>query len=249
MKRGITFFALLGVLQCGAQKDVTTSEQTWLGYIQQVRLTEKWGAIADVHFRTVNNWVQGNNLWLLRAGATYFFNDRTQATAGYAHFHYFAGESHPQDARPEHRLYQQVLWMNNGPKLRLQNRIRTEERWRQHMGSRGEALPGYNFNWRFRAQWQLLYPLGKRLYAPGTLALLVADEAMLNFGKEIVYNTFDQNRIIAGVQWQTGKASFIQAGYMHIFQQQAAGNKYRQSHVARIFYTHNLDLRRRSETK
>lgn len=240
------FLALWCTLQVCGQKDVSTSEQTWIGYIQQVRLTEKWGAIADVHFRSADHWVQGNNLWLLRAGATYFFTDRTQATAGYAHFHYFPGESNPLAARPEHRLYQQVLWMNAAPKLRLQNRIRIEERWRQRIGSRGEALSGYNFNWRFRAQWQLLYPLSSRLYAPGTIALMLADEAMLNFGKEITYNTFDQNRLIAGVQWQTGNNSFLQAGYMFIFQQQPAGNKYRQSHVARVFYTHNLDLRKKS---
>lgn len=241
-KAAITIFLLLS-LGAGAQKQVATSEQTWLGFIQQVRFSKRWGATADVHFRTATGLLQGKNLALGRVGAVYFLDDRTQLSAGYAHFYYYPGENHPLAARPEHRLWQQVLWTANGPRLRVQNRIRLEQRWRQQIDSRGSAGDGYNFNYRARTQLQLLYPLGKHPFAPGSVALMLADEAMLNFGKEIVYNSFDQNRLIAGVQLQVGKRDFLQAGYMHIFQQQASGNKYRQSHVARIFYTHNLDFR------
>jgi hypothetical protein len=74
---------------------------------------------------------------------------------------------------------------------------------------------------------------------------MLADEPMLNWGKEIVNNTFDQNRLVAGVQVQLGKNNFLQAGYMHVYQQQASGVKYRQSHVARLFYTHILDVRKK----
>lgn len=241
-KAAIIVFLLLW-MGAGAQKQVSTTEQTWLGFIQQVRFSKHWGATADVHFRTADNLLQGRNLALGRIGATYFLDDRTQLGAGYAHFYYYPGENHLLEGRPEHRLWQQVLWQNNGPKLRVQNRIRMEQRWRQHINSRGGTDPRYDFNWRARTQVQLLYPLGKHPFAPGSVALMLADEAMLNFGKEIVFNTFDQNRIIAGIQLQVGKRDFLQAGYMHIFQQQASGAKYRQSHVARIFYTHNLDLR------
>jgi hypothetical protein len=31
---------------------------------------------------------------------------------------------------------------------------------------------------------------------------------------------------------------------MNIFQQLSAGNRYRSNHVARLFYFHNIDLRR-----
>lgn len=241
-KAAILVFLLLS-LGAGAQKQVTTSEQSWLGYIQQLRFSKRWGATAEVHFRTATGLAQGKNLSLGRVGAVYFLGDRTQLAAGYAHFYYYPGENHPLAARPEHRLWQQVLWTANGPKLRVQNRIRLEQRWRKHINSTGSADPDYDFNHRARTQLQLLYPLGKHPFEPGSLALMLANEAMLNFGKEIVYNSFDQNRLIAGVQLQVGKRDFLQAGYMHIFQQQASGNKYRQSHVARIFYTHSLDLR------
>lgn len=246
MNKAAIFLFLILSLGASAQKQVTTSEQTWLGFIQQVRLNNRWGLTADVHYRTATGWVQGRNLALGRVGAVYFLNDRTQLAAGYAHFYYYPGENHPLAARPEHRLWQQVQWATNGPRLRVQNRIRLEQRWRGHINGRGGVDDHYDFNWRARTQLQLLYPLGKRPFTPGTVALMLADELMLNFGKEIVFNSFDQNRVIAGVQLQVGKRDVLQAGYMHIFQQQASGVRYRQSHVARIFYTHNLDFR---ETK
>lgn len=243
MKQVLTFIAMAFSLGAAAQKQVVTTEQSWLGYIQQVRFSKKWGATADVHFRTANNLVQGRNLALGRIGAVYFLDDRTTLSAGYAHFYYYPGENHPLAARPEHRLWQQVMWQSNYPKLRVQNRLRLEQRWRQQVTASGGTTNDFNFNWRGRLQLQLLYPLGRKPFAPGSVALMLADEVMLNAGKEIVFNTFDQNRVIAGLQWQLGKNNLLQAGYMHIWQQQASGVRYRQSHVARIFYTHNIDLR------
>lgn len=247
MKTVLSFFALLIAGVTTAQKQVSTSEQIWLGFIQQVRFSQRWGLTADMHFRTADNWMQRNNIALGRMGGIYFLNDQTQLSSGYAYFYYYPGENHPLDGRPEHRLWQQVLWAHNQPRLRLQNRLRLEERWRQHVDSRGGVVNGYDFNYRTRTQLQLLFALGKKPFAPGSLSLMLADEAMLNFGREIIFNTFDQNRIIAGIQLQVGKSDFLQAGYMHIFQQQAPGNKYRQSHVARIFYTHSIDLRRNKD--
>jgi hypothetical protein len=235
---------LLLALVAGAQKQVITTEQTWLGYIQQVRFTKKWGANADAHFRTADNLVKGNNLSLIRFGGVYFIDDQTQLTAGYTYFHYYPGDAHPLEPRPEHRLWQQALWITNYPKLRVQHRLRLEERWRKKINDMGGVDNDYNFNWRARAQLQLLYPLGKKPFAPGSVALMLANEIMLNFGREIVFNTFDQNRLVTGLQLQMGKNSFLQVGYMNIFQQQASGNRYRLSHVARIFYTHNIDLRK-----
>ncbi|OLY92326.1 Protein of unknown function [Cnuella takakiae] len=244
MKTAAILSFLLLSLGAGAQKQVSTNSQTWLGLIQQVRFSNRWGLSADLHFRTADNFVQGKNIVLGRIGATYYPGDRTQVSAGYAHFHYYPGENHPQDARPEQRLWQQVLWTTHASRLRVQNRLRLEERWRKHVDSRGGITDDYDFNWRTRMQLQLLYPLGNKPFGPGSLALMAADEAMLNLGREIQYNIFDQNRLIAGVQLQVNKNDFLQIGYMHIFQQQASGNKYRQSHVARIYYTRNIDLRR-----
>ena len=249
MRNATLIFCLMMATAAPAQKVVSTSEQTWFGYIQQVRLAARWGLTADVHFRTADNWLQGRNLALGRIGGIYYINDNAQLAGGYTYFHYYPAEQHPLDARPEHRLWQQVMWAANGRRLRVQQRLRLEQRWRKHIESDRQIGDDYDFNWRTRMQVQLLYSLSKKPFAPRSIALMVADEPMLNFGKEIVYNTFDQNRFIAGVQVQLGTNNFVQAGYMHVFQQQSSGRTYRQSHVARIFYTHLLDVRKKTKQK
>jgi Protein of unknown function (DUF2490) len=67
----------------------------------------------------------------------------------------------------------------------------------------------------------------------------------VNFGKAIVNNYFDQNRLFVGLKYQTGLHSNLQFGYMNIFQQLAAGNQYRNFNVLRFFFFQNFDLRKK----
>jgi hypothetical protein len=90
-------------------------------------------------------------------------------------------------------------------------------------------------------------PLSKVPYAPNTLAFVFNDEIHINFGKEIVYNYYDQNRLFLGLSYQLNKHNNLQFGYMNVFQQLPAGNRYRVLNVLRVLYYHNLDLRRKTD--
>jgi hypothetical protein len=87
--------------------------------------------------------------------------------------------------------------------------------------------------------------LGSAPFKPGTFSFVLSDEVFVNFGKEIVFNTFDQNRFFAGFAYYLNNHDNLQFGYMNVFQQQAAGNRYRSNHVARVFFFHNLDWRKK----
>ncbi|MFC0775341.1 hypothetical protein [Terrimonas alba] len=63
------------------------------------------------------------------------------------------------------------------------------------------------------------------------------------FRKKIVSNYFDQNRFFVGFAYHVNWYDNSQFGYMSIFQQLAACNRYRGNHAARLFYFHNLNLR------
>ncbi len=54
---------------------------------------------------------------------------------------------------------------------------------------------GYMFNYRLRYNVFFFTPLSKKAFAPHTFAAVLGDEVYFNFGRQIVYNTFDQNRI------------------------------------------------------
>ena len=122
--------------------------------------------------------------------------------------------------------------------------IRLEERFRRKILDDNTLAEGYLYNPRVRYNFALFLPLTKKGLNPGGLQFLLNDEIMVNFGKNIVYNYFDQNRFFAGLAYQINPHAQLQGGYMNLFQQQAAGNRYRNQHTIRIFYFHNFDLRK-----
>lgn len=244
MKKWMVAAGLLAAIKSPAQKQVTVMQQSWLGLVQQVRLSQHWGLLADAQYRTVQHWAEGNNFLLSRLGGTWYSNSQLQLAGGYAYQYLFAQNG--TLLRQEHRLWQQAQWTNSWSRARFQQRVRMEERWREQFATSAQKTKSYQYLWRASMQLQLAYPLTKKAAGPGATALLLAEEALFNLGKAVVYNHFDQNRLSAGFQVQVGSQDQLQATYMRIFQQLAAGSHYRQIHCGRIFYTHTIDLRRKS---
>lgn len=224
-------------------KSTTSTQQVWVGFFNQTRFSTKWGVWVDVHLRTREDFFSQFSQSILRAGLTYYCADATKLTIGYAYV-----SSYPADTRmitqPEHRPWQQVQWHTKYRKIRTMQLLRLEERYRRRTTD-STLAHGYTFNFRLRYNFLLQIPLSKREMAPHTLSAVVNNEIHINFGKQIVYNYFDQNRFFAGFGYQVNKTDNIQFGYMNVFQQLASGNRYRSIHAARVFYFQNLDLRKR----
>ena len=123
--------------------------------------------------------------------------------------------------------------------------VRLEERFRRKVQNDSTLAPGYNFNFRLRYNIFLAFALSKNAFAPNTFSFVVNDEVHINFGKEIVYNYFDQNRFFLGFAYYLNPSVNIQLGYMNVFQQLAAGNSYKSINAIRLFVYHNIDLRKK----
>ena len=123
--------------------------------------------------------------------------------------------------------------------------LRLEERFKRKILDNDELSSGYSFNYRLRYNFFAQFPLSKKRFQSKTLSFVVNDEVHVNFGKQIINNYFDQNRFFLGFNYHVNKHDNLQFGYMNVFQQLPAGNKYRSLHVPRIFYFHNLDLRKK----
>ncbi len=252
MKKPFLFAFILIALtinHLSAQKTITEDEQTWFAVFNQTRFTDKWGLWADSHFRLKNDFVKDPSLFLIRVGPTYYVNDDVRLTAAYCFANIFPEEGHKNISQPEHRPFQQIQWFTKLPFGKLMQWVRLEERFRRKIKNDNELADGYNFNWRTRCNFALFVPLSKKGFAPGSFQFLLNDELMVNFGKNIVYNYFDQNRLFGGFVYQISKESLVQLGYMNVFQQQSAGNKYKSIHTLRLFYSHNFDFRQKAETK
>ena len=226
-------------------KQIESVQQIWLGYFNQTRFSNKWGAWGDFHLRTKEDFANHFSQSIVRVGLTYYLRDDTKLTAGYAYVSHYPADNHKNITMPEHRPWQQLQWHTRSPKLRLMQWIRLEERFRRRILDDDELAEGYNFNFRIRYNILAQFPLNKRSFQPKTLSFVVNDEVHINFGKQVVYNYFDQNRFFIGFAYHINKHDNLQFGYMNVFQQLASGNKYRSNHVARVFYFHNLDLRKK----
>lgn len=227
-----------------AQKTVTTDEQAWFGFLNQTRLTNKWGIWFDAHLRLKDDFVGDLSQAIVRAGPTYYLSDDIRLTAAYAYVHNFPAPGHANIGLPEHRPWQQVQWFMRGPKARLIQAVRLEERFRRKTLNDNELGEGHNFNWRIRYAFSLFIPITKKRFDPHGLQFLANNEVFINFGKQIVYNIYDQNRLFAGLVYQMNKHAQLHAGYMNLYQQLSAGDQFRNQHTVRVFYFHNLDWRK-----
>ena len=242
------FFVMVALVSCGlafSQKQTAYVQQVWLGYFNQTRLSDKWGIWTDLHVRTKEDFVSDLSTGIARFGLTYYLTDQVKLTAGYAFVKQFPAEGHTGISQPERRPWQQIQWHTQQKKWRLVQGVRLEERYRKKIKNNDELAEGYSFNYRLRYNLFFSVPLTKKKFDKNGLSLVFNDEVQVNMGKQIIYNYFDQNRFFAGFAFHINKHDNLQFGYMNLFQQLAAGNRFRNIHVLRLYFFHNLDLRRK----
>ncbi len=224
-------------------KQIQSFNQIWFGFFNQTRFSNNWGMWAETQLRTKDKFFSDKSQGIIRVGLTYYKNDNTKFTAGYAYINHFPADNHADISVPEHRPWQQVQWHSRYNRTRLMQWFRLEERFRHKVKDNDELGDGYNFNFRGRYNFFLTTSLGRKPFSKGSISLIANNEIMVNFGKEIIYNYFDQNRFFVGFSYHTNDHDNLQFGYMNLFQQLTGGNQYRRIHAARLFYFHNLDLR------
>ena len=232
-----------GHSQTTPTKTTTYVEQVWFGYFNQTRFSNNWGIWVDIQLRTKDNFFEELSTFIARFGGTYYLNDNTKLTLGYAFINHFPADNHQNVSQPEHRPWQQIQWHNKYSKVRTMQWFRLEERFRRKILNDDELAEGYSFNWRFRYNFFLQIPFKKEGPVPKSFSLVVNDEVHINFGEQVVYNYFDQNRFFIGLSYQVNTTDNLQFGYTNVFSQSTSGNQYRSMNGARLFYFHNLDLR------
>lgn len=120
--------------------------------------------------------------------------------------------------------------------------IRLEERFRNRVVA-DQLTSKYDFNYRIRYNMAFTIPLKGKQLLPNTPFLFANNEVMINFGKQVINNYFDQNRAFLGVGYQFTSHLNAQLGYMYVFQQLPGGSEYLNIHAIRLFVFHNLDFR------
>lgn len=236
MKTKLVFvLAVLG-LQIFPQESAVQMKhvnQVWEGYFNSVVLNEKWSVNSDIQFRT-KDWFNEPSQVLIRSGIQRKLNGKLSFSAGIAHFRFYLSDI---VTRGEWRPWQEINWSENHRKLKLNHRLRTEERFNQKYKNE-EWENEYVFNWRFRYKLELQFPLISR--NEKALYLTLANEILINAGKTIKHNYFDQNRLSAGLNIELNKNFTLQPQFIYICQQDANGETLNKISVIRLNLLHKI---------
>jgi hypothetical protein len=218
-----------------------------LGYFNQTRLTDKFGFWLDVHYRQTDHFVDRPFQFLFRPAVTYLIKDNLRVNVGYTLAEHFPAQG-LKTTRTEHRAWQQIWWNQKYTGFSTLQWLRLEQRFNQKVVA-DQKEHGYIYTSRVRYNFAFFIPLrGKEIVAK-TPFVAIMNEVFLNFGKNVINNTFDQNRFFAGIGYQFTPHLNAQLGYMNVWQQDASGNNYFNTHAIRLFFFHSLDLRKKSDER
>jgi hypothetical protein len=180
------------------ERNVVHQSILWTRYNNQLTLNSKWSLHSEFDNRLFLKPVK-ENLFVIRVQGRYKINEHLETGVGFAYFS--VATQIPEVTYnfniPEYRGQQDITWKQNAGQITFNQRFQLEERF-THNANKEELLPGTTFSWRFRYRLQGDYTFWKK--ENQFLKAVLSDEIMFNFGKNIIKNTFDQNRIYAAIQ-------------------------------------------------
>ena len=220
-------------------RHVQSNNQFWLGYMTSATIAEKYSVWNDFH-------LVPEGFCVVRTGLTRHFTNAS-ITGGYAFLWLPPGSGKTSLTRLEHRPWGQIQFNTRlSEKSTLTQRIRYDARFREKVID-GHIVDGFGFNHRVR----FLVSIRKMFLTDAIKSakpyISVSDEVLLNFGKEVSFNTFDQNRLSVAFGLQTSNTQY-QLGFMNRFVQ-TGPDRYTLNHTVVFWITQKFDLRKASGTK
>lgn len=213
-----------------------SNSNLWLVYAgdHPLRAGSRTGLHVEAQARRAELGAEWQQL-LLRGGLTRALGSGVRAAAGYAFVQSWPyGDAPAPAAFPEHRTWQQVQLAHATRPIDWTHRYRLEQRW---IGVTGvdpadpEAVTGWRYANRFRYQARATVPLKsvspvlQRAYAAAY------DEVFLGFGREVRFNTLDQNRLGVVMGLQVAPNFRAEAGYVYQYVLKASGRDTEHNHT------------------
>jgi hypothetical protein len=230
---GVLISCSINYAQNKTTKEVNHQAQTWISINTELKFNEHWGTMNDVHIRRTD-FAAKENFYFARTGITYALYPKLTVAAGYAHLWLASAKPEWSNFAEENRIYQQVLYSSKIGKVNVLQRIRNEQRWQDKMVN-DEAVDT-RFTNRIRYLLSFTIPVFTNEKWP---SLVIADEILMHFGKEVVYNSMDQNRFFVGIRQNINPKWSYDFGYMNVYQQKYSGYQYDSNHTLRLFFYFN----------
>lgn len=230
-----------------AQKTITNQNLIWYVYAQNLKINERFSVQTDIQERHfIAPFKQSQ--FLVRSTFKTAIKHNFDFGVGFCFFLANTDPTVDYDLQtPEVRPY--IEFNNKQPfkRVTVSHRARMESRFYHNVNGK-ELAKGFSFgNMRFRYQFGLDILLNKPKEEKHVLRLKILEEVMINFGKKIKYNTFDQNRVTVSLHYAPIKTVAFEVGYVNWFQQRASGDKYFNRNILRFGIVNNIHLKKKEK--
>lgn len=220
-------------------REVNHQSQSWFSVNTVGQLSNRWSLLADVHIRRTN-FLAKSNFEFLRTGVQYGFDKNFSVALGYVHMWLHPSNPGWKTICNETWIYQQALLVSKYRNVGIVHRLRNEQRWQQKIS--GDKYTGqHRFSDRVCYLLSLNIPVFKNPKLP---TFNISDEILIQAGKEVVNNTFDQNRFFVGIRQKVTKNLSFDTGYMIVYQQRASGYQFDYNNTYRLFVYYNPVLKK-----
>ncbi|MBL7755230.1 MAG: DUF2490 domain-containing protein [Chitinophagaceae bacterium] len=220
MKRFCLIFLsclIVFVAFCGpAYHEKTYNQNAWFMYFGDHKFSKKFGIHLEAQLRR-ENWGKNPQQLLLRSGFNYHPSSSIFYTVGYCFVETYPYGNFPvKAAYPEHRFWEQMQIKSSLKTVEWISRFRLEQRFSQlPVLSAGIYEPGDAvYTNRFRILNRFSQALSGKSIQDKSIYLSLYDEVMLNFGKNIAANFFDQNRLYLALGYKIPKWGRLELGYL-----------------------------------
>lgn len=170
---------------------------------------------------------------LLRPGLNFDVNDSVQLSGGYAYINTNSAEGLPPGFDvPENRFWEQLIVKQRIGSTRLTHRYRLEQRFIGNIVENeiGEGEKDGNvYQNRIRYFLKGTIPIGDSRYFASFY-----NEVMINFGKNVENNIFDQNRAYGALGIRLNDSTNLELGYMMQIVQSGSGDVFRYNHTLQL---------------
>lgn len=245
---GAVFLCLFsrGLSAQAPARQYAVGQNAWYMYFGDHKVSDHWGVHLEAQWRR-SGWGEGPQQLLLRTGLNYHFSPQVFATIGYCFVEtYPYGEFPVKATFPENRLWEQLQIKTQTGRFEWVNRLRLEQRFSQlpvldNTTSAYEPGDAVYTN-RMRILNRVSVPFSGKSIEDKSMYATMYDEVMVNFGKNVGANTFDQNRLYFALGYRIPKVGRLEAGYMYHTIFKADGVRVEQNHTLQVGLFSNIDF-------
>ncbi|MBI4534267.1 MAG: DUF2490 domain-containing protein [Candidatus Melainabacteria bacterium] len=208
-----------------SSKNPDPDYSSWNSIPIQFPIHKKLGGYFEVQPRWSRLPVHNFAELVTRSGVTYDINKHASLAGGY----YWTPLFNPK-LNYDNRLWQQLTSSHHLSKLKLQNRVRFEEIWRDQYD--GTSV-------RFRDQLKFMYPIGETKWS-----IVGSEEPIWNVNtrEHGPQRGWNQNRVFIGLGRQINAVTRIECGYLNQYKIGHNGKPNQVNHV--LVAQLSLDLRK-----